>query len=72
MKMTSRTDDRAGMFLEIGIWLLFFALLVPAGIVGYVIGRDARPVDRSGHDAPARVSAAANWTISGRAVMRRC
>jgi outer membrane protein assembly factor BamB/mono/diheme cytochrome c family protein len=26
-------------FLEVGIWLLFFALLVPAGVVGYAIGR---------------------------------
>src|SRR6266516_2246511 len=25
-------------FLEVGIWLLFFALLVPAGFVGYAIG----------------------------------
>src|SRR5690242_1164247 len=25
-------------FLEVGIWLLFFALLVPAGFVGWAIG----------------------------------
>jgi alcohol dehydrogenase (cytochrome c) len=38
-------------FLDVGIWLLFFALLVPVGAAGYVIGknraedeaRDARP-----------------------------
>jgi outer membrane protein assembly factor BamB len=28
-------------FLEGGVWLLFFALLIPAGIVGYVIGKSA-------------------------------
>jgi quinohemoprotein ethanol dehydrogenase len=27
-------------FLELGIWLLFFALLVPAGVVGWAIGND--------------------------------
>jgi outer membrane protein assembly factor BamB len=48
--MSSSTDDRTSTFLEVGIWLLFFALLVPAGVVGYVIGRDARPV---GHAAAA-------------------
>jgi outer membrane protein assembly factor BamB len=31
--------DRVNTFLEIGIWLLFFALLVPAGLVGFAIGR---------------------------------
>jgi hypothetical protein len=30
---------RENRFLEAGIWLLFFALLVPAGFVGYEIGR---------------------------------
>src|SRR6266536_174344 len=33
-----RKRDRDA-FLEVGIWLLFFALLVPAGFVGYAIGR---------------------------------
>jgi outer membrane protein assembly factor BamB len=28
-------------FLEGGVWLLFFALLIPAGVVGYVIGKTA-------------------------------
>ena len=27
-------------FLDVGIWLLFFALLLPAAIVGYAIGHD--------------------------------
>ncbi len=31
--------DRVDRFLEVGVWLLFFALLVPAGFVGSVIGR---------------------------------
>jgi hypothetical protein len=31
--------DRVNTFLEVGIWLLFFALLVPAGLVGFAIGR---------------------------------
>jgi hypothetical protein len=25
-------------FLQVGIWLLFFALLIPAGVVGWAIG----------------------------------
>jgi outer membrane protein assembly factor BamB len=29
-------------FLEVGIWLLFFALLVPAGFVGWAVGRSSR------------------------------
>ena len=37
MKRKRRIPDAV---FEAGMWLLFFALLVPAGIVGYVIGRD--------------------------------
>ena len=37
--MAKRRRFRDG-FLEVGIWLLFFVLLVPAGIVGYAIGND--------------------------------
>jgi hypothetical protein len=29
---------RIDRFLEVGIWFLFFALLVPAGFAGYEIG----------------------------------
>ena len=29
-------------FMDAGIWVLFFALLVPAGAVGYVIGEIRR------------------------------
>jgi hypothetical protein len=31
-------NDRSTRFLQVGIWLLFFALLIPAGLVGYAIG----------------------------------
>ena len=34
-KKERRIDD----FLEVGIWLVFFALLVPAGLVGWAVGR---------------------------------
>jgi hypothetical protein len=35
------TDRRTWVdaFLDTGIWLLLFALLIPAGVVGYVIGQ---------------------------------
>jgi hypothetical protein len=42
--MTAR-DRRIDAFLNVGIWLLLIALLVPAGVVGWAIGR---------HDAPDR------------------
>jgi hypothetical protein len=36
------TDDTrrtwVDTFLDFGIWLLFFVLLIPAGVVGWVIG----------------------------------
>ena len=35
----------ADWFLTIGIWLLFVALLVPAAVVGYVVGKDERDRD---------------------------
>jgi outer membrane protein assembly factor BamB len=34
-------------FFEVGIWLLFFALLVPSGVVGYAIGRSASDPETS-------------------------
>jgi hypothetical protein len=43
MKTTSRERHRVNTFLDGGIWLLFFALLVPAGFVGYEIGRSTAP-----------------------------
>jgi hypothetical protein len=27
-------------FLDVGVWLLFFVLLLPAAAVGYVIGKE--------------------------------
>ena len=38
-------------FLEVGIWLLFLALLLPAGVVGYAIGKS------QAEDEPARAAA---------------
>ncbi len=32
------TADKTSRFLEVGIWLLFFALLAPAGFTGWAIG----------------------------------
>jgi outer membrane protein assembly factor BamB len=46
---TQRKRAKDG-FLEVGIWLLLFALLVPAGLVGYEIGRStshAEPTARA-------------------------
>ena len=34
-------DRGAGTFWQAGIWLLFFALLVPAGAVGWAIGHQS-------------------------------
>jgi outer membrane protein assembly factor BamB len=48
-------------FLEVGLWLLFFALLVPAGVVGYTIGRSTSDAETSGR-APAAGTAS---TVSG-------
>jgi hypothetical protein len=44
------------MFLEAGVWLLFFALLVPAGFVGYVIGQSTSH-DQTRHGGPGPKSA---------------
>ena len=40
--MTAR-DRRIDALLNVGIWLLFIALLVPAGVVGWAIGRHYAP-----------------------------
>jgi glucose dehydrogenase len=48
MSRTPAQRKRAGdAFLEVGIWLLFFALLVPAGFVGYAIGHATSSTERS-------------------------
>ena len=48
MARTSRARRWYDAFLDVGIWVLFAALLLPAGIVGYAIGKD------QGKDEPAR------------------
>jgi outer membrane protein assembly factor BamB len=64
-KKERRIDD----FLEVGIWLLFFALLVPAGFAGWAIGRatDKRTVTVTrivtGAAAPAAAAASVPWTL---------
>jgi hypothetical protein len=35
---TAEKNDKQTIFLNVGIWLLFFALLIPAVAVGYAIG----------------------------------
>lgn len=62
---SSTNDDRKAAVYEAAIWVLFFALLVPAGLVGYVIGRDAQPVARPGQHASAPTG-----NVSGRAATR--
>jgi outer membrane protein assembly factor BamB/cytochrome c5 len=46
---TTRTQRRKARnaFFEVGFWLLFFALLVPAGVVGYAIGRSTNSAEAS-------------------------
>jgi hypothetical protein len=38
MDSSSSRRDWVDTFLDVGIWLLFVALLIPAGVVGWVIG----------------------------------
>jgi outer membrane protein assembly factor BamB len=61
------TDARQSRFVDgfpdAGIWLLFLALLVPAGVVGYVIGHGSR--DTSVHQTAAEAPSSAGaipWT----------
>jgi alcohol dehydrogenase (cytochrome c) len=45
--------SRWSAFLDVGLWLLFFALLIPAGFVGYVIGKEqADDEERAAATAP--------------------
>jgi outer membrane protein assembly factor BamB len=53
-------------FLDAGIWLLFFALLIPAGVVGYAIGHGAKSSSKSSTTTsatPASVPAALPWSL---------
>jgi quinohemoprotein ethanol dehydrogenase len=45
-------------FLEAGIWVLFAALLVPAGVVGYVIGHSERQKTKTVIETPAMAAKA--------------
>ena len=62
--MARREDGSRGSrwnaFLDVGIWLLFFALLVPAGFVGYVIGKE-----QAGDDERAAATATAPESTEG-------
>jgi hypothetical protein len=48
--MNAMKNDWVDTFLNVGIWLLFVALLVPAVAVGYEIGRSHAPA----HTQPAK------------------
>lgn len=45
-------------FLEVGIWLLLVALLVPAGVVGYVLGHSERQHTKTVIETPAMAARA--------------
>jgi quinohemoprotein ethanol dehydrogenase len=45
-------------FLEVGIWLLFVALLVPAGVIGYVLGHSERQKTKTVIETPAMAARA--------------
>ncbi len=51
-------------FLEVGIWLLFFALLVPAGFTGWAIGHSTSGTKTATVAAPAGHQGGANLSIS--------
>jgi alcohol dehydrogenase (cytochrome c) len=46
------------VFLEFGIWLLFVLLLIPAGVVGYVIGHSERQKTKTVIETPAMAAKA--------------
>jgi hypothetical protein len=39
--------QRYDRFLDVGIWLLFFALLIPAGLAGWAIGHTEKQRTRT-------------------------
>jgi quinohemoprotein ethanol dehydrogenase len=45
-------------FLEVGIWLLFVVLLVPAGAIGYVLGHNERQKTKTVIETPAMAAKA--------------
>src|SRR6266540_5074354 len=65
MNRTPAQRKRAGdAFLEVGIWLLFFALLVPAGFVGYAIGKATSHAETSVRAPATRAAVAASAQTS--------
>lgn len=49
---------RRGWFLEVGIWLLFVVLLIPAVIVGYVLGHSSKQQTKTVVETPAMAARA--------------
>jgi quinohemoprotein ethanol dehydrogenase len=45
-------------FLEVGIWLLFVLLLVPAGVLGYVVGNSSKQKTKTVIETPAMAAKA--------------
>src|SRR3954447_14422163 len=45
-------------FLDVGVWLLFFALLVPAALVGYYVGHSGKQKEKIVTRTPAQAAAA--------------
>jgi len=61
-KPPSWKPDRVDGFLAGGIWLLFFALLVPAGVVGWVVGHGSSQTTTRTVTVAGR-AAAAPWPL---------
>jgi len=47
-----KTNGVENNFLDVRIWLLFFALLISAGVVGYAVARSTKPAAPSVTTAP--------------------
>jgi glucose dehydrogenase len=61
-----KTNGVENNFLDVRIWLLFFALLISAGVVGYAIARSTKPAAPSVTNATPAASPAASavpWTL---------
>jgi outer membrane protein assembly factor BamB len=59
----AQESDKTGRFLEAGIWLLFFALLVPAGVVGWALGRSSSEDATRTVTVAAGTPSAAGWSL---------
>jgi mono/diheme cytochrome c family protein len=60
----AREGPRGGAFFEVGIWLLFFALLVPAALTGWAIGHSSRAKAVATTTAPPGHQGGANLSVS--------